>query len=405
MKLLLYSPDSYGLGHIRRSISLAGAVLGRSSESSGLLLTGAPRAHYFEYPERCDYLKLPSITKDRKGSYVSLELNMEAERVIRLREGVIWLAATSFSPDIMLVDHSPMGIGGEVVPSLNRLAAGPQKHTLRVLGLRDIIDAPLLVRRSWKANGVIDVLRHDYDMIMVYGDRNVFDPVEAYGIPADIAAKTHFVGYIPRVGDAARAELLRAQYAPRTGRLVVVALGGGGDGNRLLSTFLDGYGRRGQSAPFEVLAVTGPLMSSRKRARFRSIGEQMTGLTLIEYTDSMPELFRAADLVVSMGGYNTICELACAGARALIAPRKFPRREQWMRAQILQERGMLSCIAEETLSPEELMNAVHSELEREPPPVNWGLPFDGLERAADLLVEHGSTEQRLAGATVEWGRC
>jgi len=405
MKLLLYSPDSYGLGHVRRSISMAQSILESNKEASGLLLTGAPRAHYFDYPDRCDYLKLPSITKDSEGRYISRDLAMEPEKVIRMREGLIWLAAASFCPDVFLVDHSPLGIGGEVVPTLMRLAAGPEKKTLRVLGMRDIIDDPMQVRRAWKRDGVLDALRNHYDMILVYGDREIFDVVDAYGIPADIESKMRFVGYIPRHGDETLGHALRAQYAPRTGRLVVVGLGGGGDGNRLLSTFLDGYRRFDTPAPFEVVAITGPLMSSRKRARFAEMSRTMPGLSLLEYTAQMPELFRAADLVVSMGGYNTVCELACAGTRALLCPRTQPRREQWLRAQVLEQRGVASCLDPETLAPDTLMAKVLAELGREQPGVDWGLPFDGLERSVGYLTEGMASATRSLGATVAWGRC
>jgi predicted glycosyltransferase len=119
----------------------------------------------------------------------------------------------------------------------------------------------------------------------------------------------------------------------------------------------------------------------------------------------MPELFHSADLVVSMGGYNTVCELACAGARALIAPRTTPRREQWIRAEILKRRGVLSCVDEDELSPEALMAEVRTELQRDRPAAGWGLRLDGLEGAADLLAEYASAEQRVLGATVAWGRC
>jgi len=405
MKLMLYSPDSYGLGHVRRSISLAGAILQRNPGSSGLLLTGAPRAHYFDYPENCDYLKLPSITKDRDGKYVSRDLELEPEKVIRMREGMIWLAAANFSPDVLLVDHSPIGISGEIVPTLMRLAAGPDKRTTRVLGMRDVIDSPDRVRKEWARNNVIDVLRTGYDRILVYGDPDVFDVVDAYGIPADVASKLHYVGYIPRTGSRFAERAIRETYAPKTNRLVVVALGGGGDGNTLLSSILSGYGQLGPEPPFEILAVTGPLMSPRKRERFCAAAKTLPGVSLLEYTDQMPEMFAAADLVVSMGGYNTICELACAGANALIVPRSAPRREQLIRARILQQRGVLSYVTGSDSTAERLMAAVLHGLSRERRRRDWGLNFNGLRESATLLSPHATEAARTVGATVAWGRC
>jgi predicted glycosyltransferase len=383
MRILLYSPDSYGLGHVRRSISLAGTLVDHVKGASGLILTGAPRAHYFDYPSGCDYLKLPSMTKDDAGAYITRELDMTSANTVRFREELIRLSVSSFNPDVLLVDHSPLGLGGEIKSTLRHLARN-RCHTVRVLGMRDVIDEPERVMADWRRDGVYDVLRDAYDQIIVYGQREVFDPIRAYAIPDDIARKITFVGYIPRTGRPRRRDF-KARYAARTGRLVLVALGGGGDGNLLLRSFLQGYERLGERPGFEVVAVTGPLMSPRKRAHFKERAARLPGLTLLEYTDAMPDLIESADFVVSMGGYNTICELACAGTRALIVPRRHPRKEQWLRARLLAERGVVDCLEDETPDPLRLMDRVLAGLDTPAPPKGWGLDFSGLERSARVL--------------------
>jgi predicted glycosyltransferase len=220
---MFYSPDSYGLGHERRSISLAKAALSRIPGSSALLLTRAPRAHYFEYPPRCEYLRLPSITEDREGQYVCRDLDLSLEKVVKLPSRLIQVAMDSFEARILRVDHSPLGLCGEILPTLRELAG----KTARVLGMRDVIDDPDRVRAAWDKDGTIDVLRECYDRILIYGQREVFDPIREYGIPPDVARKMSFVGYISRNGRKAIPGVLKARFAPRTGRLVVVTLGGG----------------------------------------------------------------------------------------------------------------------------------------------------------------------------------
>jgi predicted glycosyltransferase len=383
MRILLYSPDSYGLGHVRRSISLAGTLMDRLNGASGLILTGAPRAHYFDYPAGCDYLKLPSMTKDDAGVYISRELDMTAANTVRFREELIRLSVSNFDPDVLLVDHSPLGLGGEIESTLRHLARN-RPHTVRVLGMRDVIDEPERVKADWRRDGVYDVLRDAYDRILVYGQREVFDPIRAYAIPDDIARRMTFVGYISR-GGRAQLRNFRKRYARRTGRLVLVALGGGGDGNLLLRSFLRGYDRLGRRPGFEVVAVTGPLMSPGKRAQFKEYAARLPGLTLLEYTDAMPDLIESADFVVSMGGYNTVCELACAGARALIVPRRHPRKEQWLRARLLAGRGVVDCFEDEEPDPDRLMDRVLAGLDAPVPPRGWGLDFSGLERSATAL--------------------
>jgi len=393
MRMLCYSPDSYGLGHVRRSISVIEAVLGRVRDGSALVLTGAPRAHYFDYPERCDYVKLPSITKNARGHYVSRDLDLHLEQLVELRGQLIDVAVQSFRPRLLLVDHSPLGLCGEVLPALRKLAQGP-RGAVRVLGMRDVIDEPAAVRAAWERDGVIDVLRRGYDRILVYGQRDLFDPIREYGIPDDVARKITFVGYVPRNGRRADPAELKRRFAPRTGRLVVVTLGGGGDGNLVLRSFLEGYERLGAMPPFEVLAVTGPLMSPRKREHFKSWSRRLPGVSLVEYFADLPDMLESADFVVSMGGYNTVCELACAGARALIVPRSSPRKEQLLRARLLAERGVVDYLPDREPEPALLMNRVLGGLEQPRPTRGWGLSFSGLDNAAGILA-------RLVGGAAE----
>jgi len=390
MQALFYSPDSYGLGHVRRSISLAKAVLGEFPDSRARVLTGAPRAHYFAYPDRCDYIRLPPITKNTAGRYVPRDHDSCLEDTVRLRRRLIRQTVASFRPDVMLVDHNPLGLCGEVLPSLRRTNA------LRILGLRDIIDEPSAVRANWERNGIIDVLRECYDLILVYGQRHLFDPVRAYGIPDDVARKMKFVGYIPRNGREADPDDLRTRLAPRTGKMVLVTLGGGGDGDVLLRRFCRGYELLGSEPPFEVAAVTGPLMSPDKRRRFRAWADRLPGLTLLEYTPEMPDLIEASSFVVSMGGYNTVCEMACAGARAAIVPRSFPRKEQLVRARVLADRGVVICLPPDEATPEKLVETVLHGLESDRPSRGWGLGFTGLNKAARAL-------RRLAGRSPNCG--
>ena len=400
MRILMYSPDSYGLGHVKRSISLAHAALSEIAGSSVYLLTGAPRAHYFDYPPGCDFLKLLSVSKDIEGRYVPRDLDLSLKKTIRLRGRLIKLAADSFKPHVLLVDHSPLGLCGEIVPILRRLERR-RPDALRVLGMRDVIDEPDAVKAAWKRDGVLDVLHEGYHKILVYGQRELFDPIEAYDIPEAIARKMEFVGYIPRNGRRADPQALRTQYAPRTGRLVAVTLGGGGDGNLLLRACLQGYERLGDNPPFEVVAVTGPLMSPGKRKRFKAWAGRMPGLSLVDYVAAMPDLLDACDFAVSMGGYNTVCELACARARALIVPRTFPRKEQLIRARFLAERGMAQCLADREPDPDTLMRLVLEGLERPAPPRGWGLEFTGPARAVEALNGREVGATRRPGRRVE----
>ena len=72
----------------------------------------------------------------------------------------------------------------------------------------------------------------------------------------------------------------------------------------------------------------------------------------------MEELMAAADLVVSMGGYNTICEILTQQTPALIIPQETPRKEQLIRARRLKGKGLLDFIPWTEVTPQLLREKI-----------------------------------------------
>src|SRR5688572_9871669 len=95
-RILLYSHDTFGLGHIRRTLSIAWGLAAALPRASLLCLTGSPRAHAFPMPDCMDYLKLPAVTKDAKGRYVSRASNLSFRRVLAMRSEVIDAAIRNY---------------------------------------------------------------------------------------------------------------------------------------------------------------------------------------------------------------------------------------------------------------------------------------------------------------------
>src|SRR6056297_3500976 len=144
-RTLIYSHDTYGLGHLRRCTLIAGGIVGADPDNEVVIVTGSPRAQAFPLPDRVDTIKLPAATKDDDGGY----------RARRLRCDL---------GDLVLVDHAPIGMAGELVPLLQRFARSRWAPRL-VLGLRDIIDEAARVEYSWDADGSWDLLGA-YDEIL-----------------------------------------------------------------------------------------------------------------------------------------------------------------------------------------------------------------------------------------------
>jgi predicted glycosyltransferase len=389
-RLLIYTQDGLGLGHLRRASSIAEEFLRVVPRGSVLTISDSPLGSLLRDLPHHDYLKLPSIVKVGPGEWRPHSLPMTIGEVRELRSHLILDAASAFRPDVMLVDHMPHGALGELVPTLDRLRTTP---THVVLGVRDIIDAPEVVHRRWRSEGAFDALAAYYDQVLVYGSADVFDLATAYGWPAPLARLVRYCGYVcapsatPVVG---RPRSLGPGPAPSV-RTIVAMAGGGADAYALMSTLVDAVPEICDAQPCTFVIVTGPFMPEPSR---RDLKQRAQGLPVRLRTMVADPLkyVAAADLVVAMAGYNTTMEVLRLGTPALLVPRRGPSSEQRMRARRFAERGWVSQLDPDDLGPGRLATAVldalsHRPLSHRVPPPDLG----GIRRAA---------EQLLAGALV-----
>lgn len=391
MLIMLYSHDSYGLGHIRRTLEIASQLVEQIPEASLVILTGSMQAHTYALPPRTEYIKLPTLTKNEAGAYCSRSLPHPINITIELRQRIIWESLCMLKPDIFLVDKSPAGIKGELLPALRHCKAF-LPNTKLVLGMRDIEDDPRHVAEEWNKSGVISLLEHTYDAIFLYGTPALYDPVQEYKLSPLIEEKLIPCGYIGRTQVAPQKEHIRRELGLRTDRFVLVTPGGGDDGYAIVNTHVRVLREkiRPGTHEFDSLIVTGPLMCPEKRCLLKQAASEDLALTVIDFTPHLYDYLRAADLVVSMGGYNTVVEILTANQRGIIVPRVHPRLEQWIRAERFAAKGLLDMIHPSELTPEGLFHAITQSLQRPRPPrpQDIGIDLNGasnVSRAVNQL--------------------
>ena len=379
-KVLLYSHDTFGLGNIRRTLLLAEALSHSCPAASLLIVTGSPMIHAFRIPARTDYIKLPCVTRPDADSYAPAFLGSHGSEVGHIRVGVLERAILGFAPDLMIVDKRAAGIGGELIEPIRALRRS-RRRTKLVLGIRDILDTPERTRLSLKRAHDMRTIARYYDEVWIYGERAVFDAVAEYGFPPDVARRTHYCGYLKRPTRRSR----REPGPPR----VLVTTGGGEDGTELVETYLEGLVALPRSIALRTTVVFGPQMPAAARERLLARFGALADVTFLDFDADMPGRYAASDLVVSMAGYNTVCELLSCAARAVLVPRSHPVGEQLLRARLLAARGLFDVVEPEALRPDALMAAVLRRLEQPPSPITVDL--DGLprinRRAAALLDE------------------
>ncbi len=380
-RIMLYSHDTYGMGHLRRSLTIASQLAQDIPEATQLLITGSIIAGAFGLPERLDMIKLPALTKGGDGRYASRILPLSLAEIITWREQIILQAAVAFQPDLLLVDKSPAGVQQELLPTL-RYLKDCCPNTRVVLGMRDIEDSPEATKAEWAATGVPALLDDVYDCILFYGERVVFDPLVEYDMSPAARQKLIPVGYLGNVHPVRSKEDVRAELGAEERPLVVVTVGGGGDGFALIETYLVAL-QTEALAPDEVqtLVVTGPLMAKGKRDSLSAA--QFEHLTLLEFTHDLISYMAAADLVVSMAGYNTVREALALNSRLLLVPRTRPRAEQLIRAQRLRRCGLARFVVPDELSPQRLADEIRTSLSMPRPIVD--LDFNGVQNASRII--------------------
>ncbi len=375
-RIALYAHDTMGLGHTRRNLAIAEALLASTLRPEVLLLGGARETGQLAAPAGADSVILPAIHKQADGRYASRSLPVPIERLIQLRSATLQAALDAFRPHLLIVDQVARGALGELQPILEILREQPRTRT--VLGLREVQDAPDVVRREWGRLRTVEAMRELYDEVWIYGDRACFDPVAAYGLGAELGDKIHFTGYIARP----RVEAVPSALEPVLRWLgsqpcALCLVGGGQDGEGLATAFL-----RAVPESRKGLVVTGPFMPREARTRLLGLADGRR-LRVIEFVPELAPLLDRAEQVVAMGGYNTVCELLSAGHRPLLVPRTVPRREQWVRASRLSRLGLVDVLAPENLVPGAIRSWLETECVPDPAALE-GVDFGGLDRVVAL---------------------
>ncbi|MBK8159527.1 MAG: hypothetical protein IPK59_12430 [Rhodospirillaceae bacterium] len=387
-RVLIYSHDTFGLGHLRRCQTIAHWLVEQNKDMSVIILTGSPIIGSFNFRARVDFVRIPGVIKLRSGDYTSLSLLIDTEETLALRASIIRHTAEIFDPDIFIVDKEPLGLRGEVTETLEMLK---ERGTHLVLGLRDIMDEPAALVPEWRRKKVMPALRDLYDAIWIYGLPQICNPLEGIDLPKSVQRKMIYTGYLHRSlpqgpGLPVPLQKLDAPY-------ILVTTGGGGDGEDVVDWVLRAY-ENDPRLPHPALLVLGPFMHSDRQAEFLLRAAKLDKVEAITFDAQMEHVMSRAIGVVAMGGYNTFCEIVSFDKKALIVPRTRPRMEQFIRAAKAEEMGLAAMLEDDGVRDWKKMATALRHLPQQALPSDVVVPglLDGLNnvnRLAQQALERG----------------
>ncbi len=384
-KVLIYSHDSFGLGHLRRCRAIAHSLVDAYKGLSVLILSGSPIISRFDFKARVDFIRIPGVVKLRNGDYTSLGLHIELNQTLAIRASIIQHTAEIYSPDIFLVDKEPLGLRGEVAETLRLLKL---RGTINILGLRDVMDDSEALQAEWQRKQVIPAFNNLYHEIWVYGSESIVNPVQGIELPRSTRDKMRFLGYLRR-------QLPTRAYLPREYRrkpYLLITTGGGGDGIDLVDWVVRAYESTADVNLLPGLVVLGPFMPKQAQREFQNRIRKIKNLRVKTFDSYLEVLIANAQGVVAMGGYNTFCEILSFDKKALLVPREIPRLEQRIRAEFASRKNLVRMLNLKDLDNTQAMVQALVNLPKQPLPSESDTEdlLGGLEnlnqRVAELIT-------------------
>jgi predicted glycosyltransferase len=404
-RILMYSHDTFGLGHLRRCRTIAHALVEQFKGLNVLIISGSPIAGAFDFKARVDFVKIPSVIKLHSGQYTSLDDHIDLEETLAMRQSIIRLTAETFKPDLFIVDKEPLGLHGELEETL--LYLNQTKCTL-IVGLRDVMDSPELLMAEWGRRDIMPKLDTLFDDIWVYGPESFWNPLNGLDAPPSVTSKISYTGFLERHLPSEEASSLH----PLPDDYILAMAGGGGDGFDLMNAVLAAYeysAANGKCLLADIVLVLGPFIPKSERETIVHRAEVLPKVTLLDFDSRIEPIISRATAIVGMGGYNTFCEILSFDKRALIVPRTQPREEQLIRATRAHELGIVDMLApEQADDPQTLADALLALPGRDKPSAMGGLALDGLDKIGKIVEKHlekpAAPELRVVRGGMKAGR-
>jgi predicted glycosyltransferase len=378
--IVWYCQYVWGMGHLFRSLELARALAGHR-----VVLVAGGQEVALDLPGHVELVRLPALFMDERfTTLIPGVAGRSVEAVQRERRQALAAIFERARPEIFIVELYPFGrtaFGFELEPLLAAIRGNAYGRVRTVCSLRDVL-VEKRDPRAYEAR-VVDALNRWFDLLLIHSDERLLPLDDTFSRLGDIRVPKVYTGFVAPRPDPDKGRKLRRDLDLAPGqKLVVASSGGGRAGYRLLKPVLTACRRMQGRRGLRLALFTGPFMAE---AEFDDLqAEAGDGLVVQRFTPRFLDYLSAADLSISLAGYNTCMNLLATGVPALVLPYA-RQREQPLRVERLKPYLPLTVLSEEDLAPERLAPAIESGLQLKPrlgpPPVN----LDGAARTARCL--------------------
>jgi predicted glycosyltransferase len=388
LRILMYCNDSRGLGQTTRTLNIAASLSKALEEASILVLTDLSTVGRFRLAEHVDYVHLPVLETNGHAGFSFGGLNIDYENKLRIRRKIAHSAIKTFRPELVILDESLFN-HPEEMQRLVEYVRDEAPAAKMVWSLSDTLGEPDLVMRQWARNGVYEAFERFADEIFVFGAAPIFNLAESYQMPAPIARKIFYTGYLAHLGMPSRRVCENLAKLNRNLPFVLLSAGGSSGDRRLIDEYLRVLEKYADGLAVQSMIIAGPFIGSEEKHRLAQRAKKLPHVTFHRFGKHTLQYVRYADLVLYSGDYNLTAEILAHRKAALAVPNAKEQPANFCRARLLHDLGLLKRVPPEDYHPALLREEIGKAIGGAPRLARKAryedIPLDGLAKIAGRI--------------------
>jgi predicted glycosyltransferase len=382
MKIIQYCQHVLGIGHLVRTLEILKAF-----ENHEVLLVNGGRKFELPLPPHVREFRLPALMMDPQFTgLLAAESEMSLEQIKARRREILVDFYSREAPALLLIELFPFGRRSfrfEIDPLIQGIRRRRLPPAFVACSLRDI-----LVERGDRMQAyekeVVAKLNHYFDVLLVHADPHILPLDATFASVADIRVPVVYTGFVTGkpVPDA-RSRIRRKHGIGRDELLIVASAGGGSVGAPLLKGVVEAFGKLRSSTELHLMVFAGPFVPEEEYHQLTAMSGR--NVQIVRFTVDFLSYLAAADLSVSMAGYNTCMNILASRVPALVWPFS-QNREQGLRARRLAAAGALEVLEDADLQAGRLASKIEAALQKKFE-LHVDIDMNGAAQTAAWLLE------------------
>ena len=347
MNIILYCQYVWGMGHLVRSLEFVRAL----SDHDVTLVAGGQDVA-LDMPDHVDFVRLPALYMDEMfTTLIPGDAARSVAQIKQARKALLYNLFDQKQPDVFIVELYPFGrsiFAFELEPLLEDIRTGKFGVVKTVCSLRDILvekKDPVAYEQR-----VRQKLNRDFDALLIHSDESLLRLNETFSSADNINIPVVYTGFITQQADPVNGRLLRQELGISSEqKLIMASAGGGRSGYKLLSSVLDACEMLRDRLNFRLEIFSGPFMEDQEFDRLAA--RSGPGTRIQRYTRRFLDNLYAADLSISLAGYNTCMNLLVTRVPAIVYPYA-RQREQPLRVAKIKNLLPMKILNEQDVRPD-----------------------------------------------------